>query len=81
MGVRPDEYGVPDACGVAGSAADQRVLHDDDVAAEPNIAVLGGEDGSVEDDRSAQRRRGRDVGGGGDDRTLATVFENHADTA
>ena len=84
MGVRPDEYGVAEGAGVACAAADQRVLHDDDVGTEPDLAVLGGEYGAVEDagafaedDRPAQGGRGRDVGGVGDHARSAAVFQDH----
>jgi hypothetical protein len=82
--VRADQDGVAERRGVPGPAADQRVLHDDHIGAEPDRAVLRGEHGAVQDpgpltqdDRTAHRRRRRDVRGFGDDGPLTTVFEDH----
>ena len=67
---------------------DQGVLHDDDVSAEMNLAVLRREYSAVEDagafaedDGTAECGRGRNVGGGGDDRLPAAVLKDHADAA
>jgi hypothetical protein len=46
---RSDKDGIADPDGVPGSAADHGVLHDDDVGAEPDFPVLGGQDGAVEE--------------------------------
>ena len=84
MGVRPDEYRVAEVCWVACAAADEGVLHDDDVGTEPDLAVLGGEYRAMkdagafaEDDRPAQGGRGCDVGGVGDHARSAAVFQDH----
>ena len=83
VGVRPDEYRVAEVCGVACAAADEGVLHDD-VGTEPDLAVLGGEYGAMEDagafaedDRPAQGGRGCDGGGAGDHGRSAAVFQDH----
>jgi hypothetical protein len=49
VGVRPDQAGPTDDGGVALAAADQCLLHDDDLLAELDPAALGGHHGTKED--------------------------------
>ena len=48
MGVRPDEHGVADRDRVVGPAAQQGVLHHDDVGPDPDRTEVAVQDGAVQ---------------------------------
>jgi hypothetical protein len=84
VGVRTDEHVVADDDGMAGPAADQRVLHDHGAGAHVDLAVLGGQHGTEQDPcvgaeahRAAEHRRRRDVGARVDLRDVAAMFDQH----
>ena len=84
VGMRTDEHGVPDRDRVPGSAANERILHDHDIVADPDFAIFGRQHRAMEDscpfaqgDRATQHSRRCHVRGLRNDRPLSTVRKNH----
>jgi hypothetical protein len=83
--MRPDEYRITEHRGMAGPAADQRVLHHHDVGPGPDLtALLGGQDRTVQHpgplpqhDRAGQHSAGRDIGRLRYDGAPAAMLDQH----